>query len=386
MLLGVLVALFVLSVGVALVRRQLDRQRRDAAALAQRSRVLYELAEGDQHHVAAELERVCEGSPSDPSVFLALAAIDRGRGRIERAKAIHRTVLASAELAHEQRVVALVGLGRDLLAEGNVAAAVGALNRATSLAPSSLATLESLAEALDRAGAWERAAAVWERVEKQAGGRRARGAKVGRGRALAGQAIEAHGSGETEKAGKLVQRAHELAPGSGYVSTVVARIKAARGGGRPHDVLLSWQRAWELSSGGAAPVVAEAVAWADAHGHADALLERMRASLRATQDPDLVVTLALAAAKHDAVLARSALQRVAGRSLAARWELLCMALAADDRETAEFAVAAGPSAPRLTCRVCGVRLQRFAFRCPSCSSWESVIGDAGGFADGPRSH
>src|SRR5690606_8460908 len=154
----VVVALLCLTLGFAAGWWYVAPRQKVLAALASRSRALYELAEGDLENVAHELEKVAEAEPGDSTVFLALAALDRRRGRIERAKAIHRTVLASATLPPEHRVAALVGLGRDLLAQGNDRAAVGALVRASSLAPRSVATLESLARALEQAGAWERAA------------------------------------------------------------------------------------------------------------------------------------------------------------------------------------------------------------------------------------
>jgi len=130
----------VLGAGVACVAWwRVTSRRPSPAAVARRSHVLYALAEGDIDNVAQELEQIAEAEPGDATVFLALAALDRRRGRVERAKAIHRTVLAGADLPAELRVAAFVGLGRDLLAQGHQEAAVGALSRAISLAPQSLA-------------------------------------------------------------------------------------------------------------------------------------------------------------------------------------------------------------------------------------------------------
>jgi predicted Zn-dependent protease len=165
--------------------------------------VLHELAEGDVENVAHTLEQIAEAEPGDRTVFLALAALDRRRGRVERAKAIHRTVLAAAELAPELRVAGFVGLGRDLLAQGHHEAAVGALSRAISLAPQSVATLESLARALEQAGAWDRAAAAWERHEKLVPARRRRDSRIGRGHAVAGQALAALGRGRRRQGGAV---------------------------------------------------------------------------------------------------------------------------------------------------------------------------------------
>ena len=125
----VLVALICLALGFGVGWWYVAPRRLDRDNVGRRNRVLYELAEGDRENVAQELEQICSSEPGDPTVFLALAALDRQRGRIERAKAVHRTVLASADLPSEQRVAALVGLGRDLLAQGNERAAVGALRR-----------------------------------------------------------------------------------------------------------------------------------------------------------------------------------------------------------------------------------------------------------------
>ena len=111
----VFVALLCLGVGFGAGWWYVAPKKQVVEALARRSRVLYELAEGDLENVASELEALAEAEPADSTAFLALAALDRRRGRVERAKAIHRTVLASADLPADQRVAALVGLGRDLL-------------------------------------------------------------------------------------------------------------------------------------------------------------------------------------------------------------------------------------------------------------------------------
>lgn len=339
-------------------------------ALARRSRVLYELAEGDLENVATELERVAEAEPGDSKVFLALAALDRRRGRVERAKAIHRTVLASATLLPEHRVAALVGLGRDLLAQGNERAAVGALVRASSLAPKSVATLESLARALEQAGAWERAAAAWERHEKLVEGRRRRESKIGRGHALAGQASVSLAEGDDRKARKLVERATELAPDSGHVWTARARVESAVGD--EVEALDAWQRAWELAPAAAHVVVPEAWTWATEEGMTADLVERMLATLRSTQSAELVVALAERGGRQHPDQAAAALERVAERSAAARLELVRLRLSRGHREQAREAAIGPVTSPRFLCRRCGTKMERFRFRCDSCASWDSA--------------
>lgn len=365
-----LLALFCLGVGFAGGWWYVAPRRQLVDALARRSRVLYELAEGDVDNVAHELERVAEVEPGDSTVFLALAALDRRRGRIERAKAIHRTVLASASLPAEQRVAALVGLGRDLLAQGNERAAVGALFRAISLAPRSVATLESLAKALEQAGAWERAAAAWERHEKLVEGRRRRESKTGRGHALAGQAALALAEGDDRKARKLVERATELAPDSGHVWTSRARIESAVGD--PGEALDAWQRAWELSPAGAHVIVPEAWEWATEEGLVADLVERMLASLRTTASPLLVVALSERAARQHPDQAAAALERVCDRSAAARLELVRLRLARGQRDQAREAAMGTIEAPALLCRKCGEKMPGFRFRCNECGAWDSA--------------
>jgi lipopolysaccharide biosynthesis regulator YciM len=366
----VIVALLCLGIGFGVgwwyvLPRRLDREN-----FARRNRVLYELAEGDRENVAQELEQICASEPGDPTVFLALAALDRRRGRIERAKAVHRTVLASADLPSEQRVAALVGLGRDLLAEGNERAAVGALVRAVSLAPRSVATLETLARALERAGAWERAAAAWERLEKQVEGRRAQDARIGRGHAVAGQAVEALEDGEDRKARKLAERAVDLAPDSGHCWTVRARVESAQGD--PVEALESWQRAWELSPVGARVVVPEAWEWASENRRQEDLMERMLSSLRMAREPQLVVALAEKVARQHAEQAASALERVAERSPSAQLALVRLRLARGQRELAREAAMRPPRNAGLLCGRCGTPMDRFAFRCGSCGAWDSA--------------
>jgi lipopolysaccharide biosynthesis regulator YciM len=330
------------------------------------------VAEGERENVASELEQVCEAEPSDSSVFLALAAIDRERGRVERAKAIHRAVLASADLPSEQRVAALLGLGRDLLAQGNERAAVGALVRAISLAPRSVATLESLARALERAGAWERAAAAWERLEKQVDGRRSREARIGRGHSIAGQALDALDAGEDRKARRLGERAIDLAPDSGHVWTARARVESALGD--PKDALEAWQRAWELTPAGSSVIVPEAWEWATAQNRQEDLVERMLSSLRITQDPILVVELAQRVARQHPEQAAAALERVASRSTAAQLALVRQRLARGQRDQAREAAMTAPATIGLLCRECGAAMPRFAFRCNGCGRWDTATG------------
>ncbi len=377
----VLVALFCLAIGFGVGWWYVGPRRIDRENLARRNRVLYELAEGDRENVAQELEHICEREPGEATVFLALAALDRQRGRIERAKAVHRTVLASANLPSEQRVAALVGLGRDLLAQGNERAAVGALVRAVSLAPRSVATLETLARALEQAGAWERAAAAWERLEKLVEGRRASEARIGRGHALAGQAAEALEDTEDRKARKLAERAVDLAPDSGHCWTVRARVESAVGD-RPL-ALESWQRAWELAPAGAAVIVDEAWEWASERSYQGDMIERMLSSLRIAQEPQLVVALAEKVARQHPEQAATALERVAERSAEAQLELVRLRLARGQREQAREAAMRRPRSTGLLCRKCGSTMDRFAFRCTNCGSWDAAT--ASGLEPGPMS-
>jgi len=345
-------------------------RRRAIESFARRSRVLHELAEGDLDNVALELEQLAESEPGDATVFLALGALDRRRGRIDRAKAIHRTVLASAALPPDQRVAALVGLGRDLLAQGNERAAVGALVRAISLAPRSVATLESLAMALEQAGAWERAAAAWERHEKLVEGRRRRESRQGRGHALAGQATVAMADGDDRKARKLAERAIDLAPDSGHVWTVRARVESAAGD--RELALEAWQRAWEATPAASPMIAPEAWRWASANGPVEDLLERMLATLRATTSTDLVVALAEFVARQHPDQAAAALERVARGSAAATLALVRQRLARGQRDLAREAAMRDVDAPAVVCGRCGAAAPGFEFRCDHCGAWDSL--------------
>ena len=339
--------------------------------MARRSHVLYALAEGDIDNVAHELEQIAEAEPGDATVFLALAALDRRRGRVERAKAIHRTVLAGADLAAELRVAAFVGLGRDLLVQGHQEAAVGALSRAISLAPQSLATLETLARALEQAGAWERAAAAWERHEKLVPARRRRDSRIGRGHAVAGQALAALDEGDTGKAERLVDRALELAPDSGHVWTARARVASSRGDAPA--ACMAWQRAWELTPAAATPLLGEALEAAAEIGGLDDLRERMLACLRSSEDAALVVALAQRLGPSQPEAAIEALQRVRGRSPVAALSLVRLRLAQGQREQALDAAMMELPPPIVVCRACAREMPRFRFRCDECGAWDSAV-------------
>ena len=351
--------------------------RPSPAAVARRNHVLYALAEGDIDNVAQELEQIAEAEPGDATVFLALAALDRRRGRVERAKAIHRTVLAGADLPAELRVAAFVGLGRDLLAQGHQEAAVGALSRAISLAPQSLATLETLARALEQAGAWERAAAAWERHEKLVPARRRRDSRIGRGHAVAGQALAALAEGDGRKAERLAERALELAPDSGHVWTTRARVLASLGdtatATQANQANLSWQRAWELTPAAATPLLGEALEAAAEIGGLEDLHERMLASLRTSEEAALVVALARRLGSEHPAAVCAALERVRGRSPAAALTLVRLRLAQGQREQALDAAMMELPPPIVVCRACAREMPRFRFRCDDCGSWDSAV-------------
>ncbi len=367
----VLVALVCLALGFGVAYWQLAPRKQVVEGFQRRSRVLYEIAEGDLDNVAHDLERIAEAEPGDSTVFLALAALDRRRGRIERAKAIHRTILASAELPIEQEVAGWVGLGRDLLAQGNEEAAVGALTRAQGLAPRSVATLESLAKALEQAGAWERAAVAWERHEKLVEGRRRRESRIGRGHAIAGQALGALSDGDSRKARRLIERAVELAPDSGHVWTVKARVDASVG--QAVDALESWQRAWELAPAGARYIVRDAWDWAVGESAVDDILERMLASLRMAKDPQLVLALASRVARQHPDQAAAALERVGEVAPEAVLALVRLRLGRGQRDLAREAAMHELRPSPVFCHACATPMPRFQFRCHSCGSWDTAV-------------
>lgn len=361
---SLIVALLCFACGFGLAWWILLPRQQTLERIRHRSRVLYELAEGDFDNVAHELEQIAESEPRDSTVFLALAAIDRRRGRIERAKVLHRTVLASAELSPDMRVAAFVGLGRDLLAEGNEQAAVGALSRAISLAPRSAATLESLAKALEQAKVWERAAAAWERHEKLVDGQRRQQSRIGRGHALACQAAVALQDGEQQKAQKLIARALELAPASGHLWFVMAQVSAALD--QREEALDAWQAAWELAPCGAQEIVHEAWTWAERKAWSEALLERMMTTLLSTQQANLIVVLAKYLAAKTPEQVKTALERIQPPSAEVLLALLTLS------KTQRFTL---PQQPTITpiCRLCAQSMESFSFHCPKCGAWDSAI-------------
>lgn len=370
---AVIAAIVGLALGAGVVAWRASLRGTDPEAVARRSQVLYALAEGDVENVAHTLEQIAEAEPGDATVFLALAALDRRRGRVERAKAIHRTVLAAADLAPELRVAGFVGLGRDLLAQGQPEAAVGALSRAISLAPQSVATLESLARALEQAGAWDRAAAAWERHEKLVPARRRRDSRIGRGHAVAGQALAALAEADVGKASRLIERALELAPDSGHVWTTRARVAVAAGDAGTAG--LAWQRAWELSAAAAAPLLGEALDAAAEVGGLEDLHERMLASLKTAEEPTLVVALAVRVAVHGPAAleaATAALQRVRPRSPAAALTLIRLRLAHGQQARALETAMMDAPLPTLVCRACAREMPRFRYRCDECGAWDSA--------------
>lgn len=338
--------------------------------LARRSRILYELAEGDRENVARELEEICAQEPNDTAIFLALAALDRRRGRLERAKSIHRSVLASAELSAEHRVAALVGLGRDLLGQGKEQAAVGALHRATSLSPRSEATLQTLAFALEEAQAWGRSETAWERLEKLSDGRTAQRARVGRGHALAGQAERAMELNDSAKAEKLAERSVALAPESGHTWTVRARIASASA--QKERAMVAWERAWSYAPDMAWTLVPEAMRAATKLGLDETLKARALSLLEQSEHPGLVMALADVFVQDAPAKVQAALERVGGETPAAQLALLRLRHQQGDQAAIGELVHSQPIRPALSCQRCGLKVQELRFRCARCGSWDSI--------------
>jgi len=235
----------------------------------------------------------------------------------------------------------------------------------------------------EQAGAWDRAAAAWERHEKLVPARRRRDSRIGRGHAVAGQALAALAEGDGRKAERLAERALELAPDSGHVWTTRARVIASLGDAATttdtsHAVYANhanhaWQRAWELTPAAATPLLAEAVESASEVGGLEDLYERMLASLRTAEDAALVVALArrLGSTHPDAVCA--ALERVRGRSPAAALGLVRLRLAQGQREQALDAAMMELPPPIVVCRACAREMPRFRFRCDDCGAWDSAV-------------
>lgn len=338
--------------------------------LARRSRILYELAEGDRENVARELEEICAQEPNDTAIFLALAALDRRRGRLERAKSIHRSVMASADLSSEHRVAALVGLGRDLLGQGKEQAAVGALHRATSLAPRSEATLQTLAFALEEAKAWGRSETAWERLEKLSDGRTAQRARVGRGHALAGQAQRAMELHDSAKAEKLAERSVALAPESGHTWTVRARI--ASSSQQKERALVAWERAWSYAPDMAWALVPEAMHAAAKMGLEASFRERALALLACSDHPGLVIALAQIFVKDAPDQVQEALDRVGAQSAAVQLALLVLRHQQGDSQAVDQLLNEHRIMPALSCQRCGLKVKELRFRCSRCGSWDSI--------------
>lgn len=362
--------LFALAVG-ALGGWWLGRPERAIVdGLARRSRILYELAEGDRENVARELEEICAQEPNDTAIFLALAALDRRRGRLERAKSIHRSVLASAELSAEHRVAALVGLGRDLLGQGKEQAAVGALHRATSLSPRSEATLQTLAFALEEAQAWGRSETAWERLEKLADGRTAQRARVGRGHALAGQAERAMAVHDSAKAEKLAERSVALAPESGHTWTVRARIASASQ--QKERALLAWERAWSYAPDLAWALVPEAMAAAAKLGVESSLRDKALTMLDESEHPGLVMALAEIFVGEDPARVQTAIERVGAQTAPLHLALLRLRHQQGDESAVAALLEPERIRPALSCQRCGLKVHELRFRCTRCGSWDSI--------------
>jgi lipopolysaccharide assembly protein B len=139
---------------------------KDARQSAHYIRGMYAMLTSDVEVAIEELSKVVELSTEPIEVYLALGNLYRQRGQIDRAIAVHRSLLTRRSLSEEERVLALNALGQDFRTGGLIDRALKTFREALALAPRDRDALLHLVKLSEDLGEWGEAYDFAVRLQK----------------------------------------------------------------------------------------------------------------------------------------------------------------------------------------------------------------------------
>lgn len=139
---------------------------KDARQSAHYIRGMYAMLTADVELAIDELSKVVELSTEPIEVYLALGNLYRQRGQIDRAIAVHRSLLTRRSLGEEERVLALNALGQDFKTGGLIDRALKTFREALALAPKDRDALKNLMMLSEDLGEWAEAHDYAVRLQK----------------------------------------------------------------------------------------------------------------------------------------------------------------------------------------------------------------------------
>lgn len=360
---------------VALVTVLSRKGRTEDRARAYLAGFTYVLSD-DPDAAIAELSRAARLSTETLETYFALGALFRRKGDLERAIRLHQNILLRPGLGPEVKRRAQLALANDYRRSGLGDKAEEVLTRVLQDEPDHPEALLRLRGLFEEAGQWGRAAELEARRLRRDGSDTRVIAHLlsAHARSLAAQSpSEAEG---------FARRAADLDPRSADAHLAISEALAA--GGRAAEAIPPLEEALRLEPELAPRAVLQLGAVLGEE-HALRLL-----GTRAMGEGDAVAPCSLALARwhqqrgrHDDALA--VLRRVLDRRpwyWEARRELGALLLAHGRTEELrdqyrEVLDALGAPVMGFSCSACRAPLPDFAFRCPSCESWDTVRREAG---------
>ncbi|MEO3988881.1 lipopolysaccharide assembly protein LapB [Pseudocitrobacter cyperus] len=156
---------------------------------------------------------------------LTLGNLFRSRGEVDRAIRIHQTLMESASLTYDQRLLAVQQLGRDYMAAGLYDRAEDMFNQLVDETDFRVSALQQLLQIAQLTSDWQKAIDVAERLVKL-------GKDKHRGEIAhfwCELALQQMGNDEMDKALNLLKKGAAADPSSARVSIMMGRVWMAKG-------------------------------------------------------------------------------------------------------------------------------------------------------------
>lgn len=233
-------------------------------------RSLHAALAGDLDGVAELLKQIVAADSEDLDAFRALGRVCRDRGDLQRAVAIHQSLVLRRDLGPVERIQALTELGRSLQAAGEAERALAAFEEVLVHDRRNVPALRGLEDVLRALGDLPRALVVLRR-RGRAEGHRDRPAEA---RVLAEIARDVRVRGDTAMARRVVGRALRRDRDCVDALELAGDLEAARG--RDRQALTHWRRAVEIEPSRGHSILPRAAAAHERGGQTEAWIAWLR--------------------------------------------------------------------------------------------------------------
>ncbi|ECN1676246.1 lipopolysaccharide assembly protein LapB, partial [Salmonella enterica subsp. enterica serovar Newport] len=156
---------------------------------------------------------------------LTLGNLFRSRGEVDRAIRIHQTLMESASLTYEQRLLAVQQLGRDYMAAGLYDRAEDMFNQLTDETEFRVGALQQLLQIYQLTSDWQKAIEVAERLVKLGKDKQ----RIEIAHFYCELALQQMGNDDMDRAMALLKKGAAADKNSARVSIMMGRVYMARG-------------------------------------------------------------------------------------------------------------------------------------------------------------